>query len=84
MKVADDESFGRCQPGAVKGPALVIVGTYDLICPPSVAYEMHAGIPETQLPELRESGRFGHFEQPDEFAAIMSDFVNNPEMEKHT
>ncbi|MGW3108803.1 alpha/beta fold hydrolase [Streptomyces sp. NPDC001100] len=60
----------------------MIVGTHDFICPPGVAHEMHGGIPDAQLSEPRESGHFGHIEQPDEFAAIVSDFVNNQEMEK--
>ncbi|TRO55753.1 alpha/beta hydrolase [Streptomyces sp. IB201691-2A2] len=72
----------RDQLGAIKVPTLVIVGTYDFICPPRFAHELHAGIPDAQLSELPESGHFGHIEQPDEFAAIVSDFVNNQEMGK--
>lgn len=66
--------------GAIKVPTPVIVGTYDFICPPAFAHGTHAGIPDAQLPELRESGHFGHIEQPDDFAAIVSDFVTNQEM----
>ena len=40
----------RDQLGAIKVPALVIVGTYDFICPPGFAYEMHAGMPDVGRP----------------------------------
>jgi proline iminopeptidase len=70
----------RDQLGAIKVPALVIVGTYDFVCPPRFAYEMHAGMPDVQLSKLRESGHFGHIEQPDEFTAALLDFVHNQEM----
>lgn len=64
--------------GAIKGPTLMIVGTYAFACPPSFAHE------DGQLSEPCESGHFGHIEQPDEFVAIVSDFVNNQEMGKQT
>ncbi|MEG8280416.1 alpha/beta fold hydrolase [Streptomyces sp. AHA2] len=54
------------------------VGIYAFACPPSLA---HA---HGQLSEPCESGHFGHIEQPDEFVAIVSDFVNNQEMGKQT
>ncbi|MET9566612.1 alpha/beta fold hydrolase [Streptomyces tauricus] len=49
----------------------MIVGTHDFICPPGVAHEVHAGIPDAQLLEPGESGHYEHIEQPDEFAAIV-------------
>ncbi|SDL47026.1 proline iminopeptidase [Nonomuraea maritima] len=61
--------------GAIGVPALVIVGTHDFICPPRLAYELHAGMPDARLCELRESGHFGHIEQADAFAAAVLDFV---------
>jgi len=61
-------------------PTLVIVGTYDFICPPRFAYEMHARIPNARLCELRESGHFGHVEEPDAFVAAVLDFVHEQEM----
>jgi proline iminopeptidase len=66
--------------GTINVPALVIVGTYDFICPPRSAYEMHAGLPDARLCELRESGHFGHIEETEEFAAAVLDFVHNQEM----
>lgn len=56
-------------------PTLVVVGTYDVICPPRFAYEMHAGMPDARLCELRDSGHFGHIEEADAFAAAVLDFV---------
>lgn len=67
--------------GTINVPALVIVGTHDFICPPGLAYEIHDGMPEAQLLELRESGHFGHIEEPDAFAAAVSGFVLGREAE---
>jgi proline iminopeptidase len=64
----------------IKVPALVIVGTYDFQCPLRFAYKMHAGMPDARLHELRESGHFGHVEQPDEFTDAVLDFVHNQDM----
>lgn len=69
----------RDQLAAINVPALVIVGTRDFICPTRFAYEMHAGMPDARLSELRESGHFGHIEQPDEFTTAVLDFVDNQE-----
>lgn len=65
--------------GAIDLPTLVIVGTYDFICPPRGAYEMHAGIPDARLCELPASGHFGHIEEAGEFVAAVVDFVNDQE-----
>jgi proline iminopeptidase len=69
----------RDQLGAINVPTLVIVGTYDFICPARFAYEMRAGMPDARLSELRESGHLGHIEQPDEFTAAVLDFVHDQE-----
>jgi proline iminopeptidase len=67
----------RDQLAVINVPALVIVGTYDFICPPRFAYELHAGMPDARLRELRESGHFGHIEEADEFAAAVLAFVDD-------
>lgn len=69
----------RDQLAAINVPALVIVGTYDFICPPRFAYEMHAGMPDARLRELHQSGHFGHIEETDEFAAAVLAFVRDQE-----
>ncbi|MFG1865239.1 alpha/beta fold hydrolase [Microbispora bryophytorum] len=66
--------------GTIKVPALLIVGTYDFICPPRLAYEMRAGMPDARLCELGQSGHFGHIEQADEFASAVLDFVHDHAM----
>ena len=71
----------RDQLGAIDGPALVIVGTYDFICPPRFAYEMHDGIPGARLRELPGSGHFGHIEEAGEFAAAVLAFVGEQKTE---
>ena len=68
--------------GAIDVAALVIVGTYDFICPPHFAYEMQAGLPNARLCELTDCGHFGHIEAPDEFAGTVLDFVHDIEMGK--
>lgn len=65
--------------GAIDLPTLVIVGTYDFICPPRGAYEMHSGIPHARLCELRASGHFGHIEETGAFVAAVVDFVDDQE-----
>ncbi|MEU7962613.1 alpha/beta hydrolase [Streptomyces sp. NPDC049097] len=62
--------------GTIDEPALVIVGTYDFICPLSCAYETGAGPADSRLCELRASGHFGHVEEADEFTAAVLDFVH--------
>ena len=69
----------RDQLGTINVPALVIVGTYDFVCPPRFAYEMHAGMPDARLRELYESGHFGHIEEADEFAAAVKALVCDQE-----
>ncbi|WP_432132817.1 alpha/beta fold hydrolase [Streptomyces tendae] len=65
--------------GTINVPALVIVGTYDFICPPRFAYEMHAEMPNARLCELRESGHFGHLEESEQFTAAVVEFVHTVE-----
>lgn len=44
--------------GTIAARALVIVGSYDFICPPRFAYEIRTGIPDARLCELTASGHF--------------------------
>jgi proline iminopeptidase len=63
----------------IKAPTLVIVGRKDFICSPKYANVLSAGIAGSQLVTLDESGHFGHFEQPLEFAGAVGTFVNSVE-----
>jgi pimeloyl-ACP methyl ester carboxylesterase len=40
---------------------------------------LSAGIVGSQLVTLERSGHFGHFEEPNEFAVAVGDFVNSVE-----
>ena len=63
----------------IKAPTLVVVGKRDFVCSPKYAAMLGAGIVGSQLVTLERSGHFGHFEEPNEFAAAVGDFVNSVE-----
>jgi proline iminopeptidase len=63
----------------IETPTLVIVGAYDFICGPRWAREMDEELPNSTLVTLKESGHFGHIEQPEEFAAAVIEFVRGVE-----
>ncbi|WP_369371586.1 alpha/beta fold hydrolase [Promicromonospora sp. Populi] len=71
-EVIDD----RAALGTLSVPALVMVGTYDFICGPRWAQELHDRIPGSRLAVLADSGHFGHIEQPGEFARAIADFTS--------
>ncbi|MET8041974.1 alpha/beta hydrolase [Micromonospora sp. NPDC005215] len=48
-------------------PVVVIVGAYDFICGPRWAEQLHAGLKDSRLVLLEQSGHFAHIEQPAEF-----------------
>jgi pimeloyl-ACP methyl ester carboxylesterase len=56
-------------------PTLVIGGRYDVICGERWAREIHDLVPESRLLILEESGHLGHVEEPERFAAAVTDFV---------
>ncbi|HEY6494199.1 MAG TPA: alpha/beta hydrolase [Trebonia sp.] len=61
--------------GAVETPTLVIVGTYDFVCPPVWSRQIGAEIPDSRLAEFTESGHFPHIEEPERFCMSVSGFV---------
>ncbi len=63
----------------IKAPTLVLVGQRDFVCSPKYATLLSAGIVGSQLVTLERSGHFGHFEEPNEFAAAVGSFVNSVE-----
>lgn len=65
----------RARLGEIDVPALVMVGTYDFICPPAAAREIHAGLPQAQLREFTDSGHCAHVEEPEAFTGAVLDFV---------
>jgi proline iminopeptidase len=60
---------------AVAAPTLVLVGAQDFICGPRWARMIHEAIPGARLAVLDETGHLAHVERPEEFAAMVSDFV---------
>ncbi|MFE9611363.1 alpha/beta fold hydrolase [Streptomyces sp. NPDC006012] len=59
-------------------PTLVIVGRHDVICGPRWSAELHDLIPGSQLVVLENSGHMGHIEEPEQFTAVVRDFVLQP------
>lgn len=53
--------------GAIDVPTLVVVGEDDLICPPSQAMRLQAGISGAQLASIQGCGHFPFIERPDAF-----------------
>lgn len=55
----------------IPAPSLVIVGSYDWICPPVASGALAAGIPDARLVVVRDAGHFPFSEEP----AIFHDAV---------
>ncbi|MGY4768142.1 alpha/beta fold hydrolase [Kribbella sp. CWNU-51] len=62
--------------GEIAVPTLVIVGVADFICPENSARELADGIPGAELVILKESGHFGHLEEPGRFRDAVLRFVS--------
>lgn len=60
---------------AVAVPTLVVAGRHDFICGVRWAKELAELIPGSELHVFEGSGHFPHWEEPDEFARIVLDFV---------
>jgi pimeloyl-ACP methyl ester carboxylesterase len=58
-------------------PTLIIWGRNDIITPPFVAKEFHEGIPNARLAFIEECGHAPPIEQPDEFARLMREFLED-------
>ena len=56
-------------------PALIITGDHDFICGPRWARMLHELLPVSQLNILPASGHFAHFEQDQEFIALVTKFL---------
>jgi pimeloyl-ACP methyl ester carboxylesterase len=51
----------------ITAPTLVLVGSYDWVCPPVASRVLGDGIPGARLVELADAGHFGFSETPDAF-----------------
>ncbi|ACU73996.1 alpha/beta hydrolase fold protein [Catenulispora acidiphila DSM 44928] len=61
---------------ALRVPALVVAGRFDVICGVRWGQELHALIPESRLLILENSGHMGHLEEPEVFAEAVAAFVS--------
>ncbi|MER7441911.1 alpha/beta fold hydrolase [Micromonospora avicenniae] len=61
--------------GEITAPTVVIVGSYDFICGPRWAAQLHEGIKGSHLAVLEQSGHFGHVEQPEEFTKAVTELL---------
>jgi proline iminopeptidase len=61
----------------VTAPALVLVGSKDIVTPELFVREIVAGIRGPTLVVLAKSGHMGHLEEPERFAGVVADFVTS-------
>ncbi len=57
-------------------PTLIITGRYDMNVAPLVAYKFHKAIVGSQFVVFEQSGHLPFFEEPDEFAKVMEQFLS--------
>lgn len=62
--------------GAIRTPALVIVGEADAITPPDVARSMAAAIPGAELAVIPQAGHLANMEQPEAFHQALSEWLH--------
>ena len=60
----------------VKAATLVIVGRYDIACPPGVSRKMHEGIAGSRMKVLEDSGHFPWAEEPGAFFSSVTAFLS--------
>ena len=60
----------------IKSPALVIVAQNDQIVPPAHGVEIVNGISNAQLKTVQGAGHLFILERPDEFASLVTEFLN--------
>jgi len=61
----------------IKTPTLVIVGREDALASVKHSNMLHDGIPGSKLVIIEKSGHFAHFDQPQETAKAIGDFVSS-------
>lgn len=60
----------------VRAKTLMIVGRYDIACPPGVSQKMHEGIASSRVQVLDDSGHFPWMEEPAAFFAGVDAFLS--------
>ncbi|WP_081619826.1 alpha/beta hydrolase [Rhizobium sp. 2MFCol3.1] len=61
----------------ISAPALVMVGSYDWVCPPRASRCLVEGIEKAIFVEFKHSGHFLFSEEPDEFRNVVTDFFGS-------
>ena len=61
--------------GEVASPTLVLAGRYDRVCAPEASEAIAKGIPGAELHIFGEGGHMTFVEQPEEFIAVVRDFL---------
>jgi pimeloyl-ACP methyl ester carboxylesterase len=64
---------------ATETPTMIVWGDHDRIIPVEQGYATHAAIPGSRLEIFEGCGHFPHCENPDRFAAVLTDFMNTTE-----
>jgi 3-oxoadipate enol-lactonase len=93
LRRGDDEGYAascevlatadlRRHAARVHAPSLVVVGTADAATPPEDARALRDLLPAADYRELPGAGHLANLEQPDEFAAIVADFLTDQEPER--
>jgi pimeloyl-ACP methyl ester carboxylesterase len=58
-------------------PALIVVGSEDLITPPALSEGLHARIPGSVLAIIPDAGHLSSLERPDAFNAALAQFLDH-------
>lgn len=61
---------------ATETPMMIVWGDHDRIIPVEQGFETHSAIPGSRLEIFEGCGHFPHCEQPDRFAAVLTDFMD--------
>jgi len=61
--------------GAIRAPTLLIGGEFDRVAAPAVMKQMAEAIPDARYAELKGIGHLMNLEAPDEFDALVLDFL---------
>jgi pimeloyl-ACP methyl ester carboxylesterase len=61
-------------------PVFYVVGEHDAICPPDMIEMCHKLVERSRYHMVRGSGHSAYFEKPDEFNAVVLDFLRSTEM----
>ena len=70
-----DSNKKREQAAALDLPILIITGTYDPIFPPSSMQQLHRGLPNSTLHEIKTAAHSPYFERPEIWNKIVLDHL---------